>query len=56
MTHPLTRAWLRRVEVGHRSSTEVEVVSGLAEGQKILLHPSNDLADGAKVTVPADTP
>jgi HlyD family secretion protein len=50
------RARVRRVEVGHRSAAEVEVLSGLAEGQEIVLHPPNDLADGAKVTVAAETP
>jgi CheY-like chemotaxis protein len=42
--------------VGHRAATEVEIVSGLVEGQKIVLHPPNDLADGAKCTVPQDAP
>jgi HlyD family secretion protein len=43
------RARLRTVEIGHRGMTEVEVVSGLEEGEQVLVHPPNDLSDGSKV-------
>lgn len=44
------KASLRKVEVGRRSLTEAEIVSGLAEGDKILVHPSEKVADGTAVT------
>jgi HlyD family secretion protein len=41
----------RRVEVaaGRRTSSEVEIRSGLNEGDVVVLHPSNELEDGATV-------
>jgi multidrug efflux pump subunit AcrA (membrane-fusion protein) len=41
----------RRVEVGagRRTSSEVEIRSGLNEGDVVVLHPSNELEDGAAV-------
>jgi HlyD family secretion protein len=37
------------VEVGHRSSRMAEIVSGLAEGDRVVLHPSDRIADGTRV-------
>ncbi len=45
------KAARRVVEVGHRSGLTAEVVSGLNEGDQVVVHPSNDLKDGAEVTV-----
>jgi HlyD family secretion protein len=45
------RAQRRKVEVGHRSGLMAEVISGLAAGEKVIPHPSNDLEDGTEVTV-----
>lgn len=42
----------REVEVGHRTDFEVEIVHGLAEQDQVILHPANEIADGAKVTTP----
>jgi HlyD family secretion protein len=39
----------REVEVGHRSQLEVEILGGLEDGEEIILHPSNQIADGASV-------
>lgn len=43
------RAELRRIEVGHRTPAEAEVLSGLAEGEQIVLHPPGEMTDGARV-------
>lgn len=44
------RCRLRPVEVGHRNDSEAEVIKGLSEGSEVILHPANDLKDGARVT------
>lgn len=43
------RAALRRVKIGQRNSLEAEVLSGLSVSDKIIVHPSDDVADGAQV-------
>jgi HlyD family secretion protein len=43
------RASARDVEVGHRNVSEAEVLSGLTEGEQVIVHPSNEVADGARV-------
>ena len=43
------RAKLRDVEIGHRNETEVEILSGLAQGEDIILHPGNQISDGVRV-------
>jgi HlyD family secretion protein len=42
------RARRRPVTVGHRNSIEAEV-EGLAEGQRVVLHPPDTLEDGARI-------
>jgi HlyD family secretion protein len=37
------------VEIGHQTGQESEVVSGLAEGLRVVLHPGDALADGVRV-------
>ena len=43
------RAKMKDVEIGHRNESEAEIVSGLAEGEFVIVHPSNELSDGARV-------
>lgn len=39
------------VTVGHRSESEVEIVSGLALGAEVAVHPGDRVKDGARVAV-----
>jgi HlyD family secretion protein len=39
----------RRVDVGHRNALEAEIRNGLDVGQKVILHPSNNIKDGVAV-------
>lgn len=43
------RARLRPVTLGQRNETEVQVLEGLAEGEPLVLHPPDTLADGERV-------
>jgi HlyD family secretion protein len=42
-------ARLREVELGHRGETHVEVLAGLDEGERIIVHPSDSVEDGGQV-------
>ena len=44
------RARLRSVETGHRTAAEVEILKGIAAGERVVLHPPNELRDGARVS------
>jgi HlyD family secretion protein len=44
-------ARLATIELGERNHTMAHVVSGLAEGQRVVLHPPDTLADGGRVRV-----
>jgi HlyD family secretion protein len=48
------KARLRLVELGRRNSQHSEVTKGLAIGDKVILHPSDQMADGVAVA-PAAT-
>ena len=37
------------IEIGHRSQSHAEVLSGLQEGQAVILHPSDRVIDGVAV-------
>ena len=39
----------RSVEIGHQAALNAEVLSGLAAGDVVIVHPPEDLADGALV-------
>jgi HlyD family secretion protein len=41
---------LREIETGHRNAYEAEVLKGLKEKDSVVLHPSNQLSDGIRVT------
>jgi HlyD family secretion protein len=43
------RARQRVIEIGHRNQTEVEILKGISEGSEVILHPSNQMRDGARV-------
>lgn len=43
------KAIRREVEIGHRSQFEAEVLSGIDEGAAVIVHPTNQIDDGARV-------
>ena len=43
------RARLRKVRVGHRGDAEAEILSGLREGEPVIVFPSDQVADGVLV-------
>jgi HlyD family secretion protein len=43
------RAELRRVEIGRRNGVAAEVVGGLREGERVVLHPSDRVVGGALI-------
>ncbi|MGB5589394.1 MAG: HlyD family efflux transporter periplasmic adaptor subunit, partial [Gammaproteobacteria bacterium] len=43
------QAQLREIGVGRRSGLEVQVLTGLESGQAVIVHPSDDVADGVRV-------
>jgi HlyD family secretion protein len=45
------RAKKRPVRIGHRSADETEVLSGLAAGDRVILHPGDRVEEGARVEV-----
>ena len=44
------KARLTKVEIQHNSGVAAEIRSGLSQGQKVIIHPPDAVADGAKVT------
>lgn len=42
-------AELREVEVGHRSVEKAEVLSGLSEGESVIMFPTDQIEDGVEV-------
>ena len=45
----LSRARLRRIEIGRRSGDSVQILSGLDESETVVLHPSDKIAEGVRV-------
>ena len=43
------KANLRRVELGERNGLAAEVLGGIAEGDQVLVHPSDKISDGVMV-------
>ena len=37
------------VQIGHRNHRSAEIVSGLAEGDRVVLHPSDRVTNGARI-------
>ena len=44
------RARLQRVKVGQMSETEVEITGGLQPNDRVLVHPSDQVHDGVRIT------
>ncbi len=45
-----TVARSKKVEIGRRSESHVEVLTGLSPGQHVIVHPSDKLRDGSEIT------
>jgi len=45
------RAKTRTVEIGRRNGLAAQLVSGLAEGETVILHPGDTVAEGKKVSI-----
>lgn len=43
------KAELRRLQINHRNGLTAEVVSGLAEGEMVIVHPDESIKDGSRV-------
>lgn len=43
------RAQTRLVKIGHRNARVAEIVSGLSDGERVVLHPSDRISDGVAV-------
>jgi HlyD family secretion protein len=43
------RARLRSVRIGRRNGTDAEVLEGLREGERVVLYPTDNVEDGARV-------
>ncbi len=44
-----SRAYERKVTVGHRTGLAAEITSGLTEGERVILHPNEFVKDGIRV-------
>jgi HlyD family secretion protein len=44
------RAWTRPVHIGHRNNRFAEVLSGLTAGNQVVVHPSDRIVDGSRIT------
>ena len=45
------RASRRDVKIGHRSDLEAEVLDGLREGERVIVHPGNELTDASRIRI-----
>jgi HlyD family secretion protein len=43
------RAVSRIVQVGHRTTTEAEILGGLREGERVILYPGDRVSEGTRV-------
>ena len=43
------RAELRHVSIGRRSNLDAEVLDGLVEGERVLMHPSDRVQHGVRI-------
>jgi HlyD family secretion protein len=42
------------LQIGHRNEADTEVVSGLSEGQQVVLFPSDLIVDGVRLAARAE--
>lgn len=45
------RAYIRKVETGHRNGLSAEILSGIAQGEPVIAHPDEAIRDGTRVKV-----
>ena len=45
------RAVTRMVEIGRRNNSSAQVLSGLSAGDRVVLHPSDRVSDGASIRI-----
>ncbi len=45
------KAHEQRITIGHMNDTEAEVLSGMKQGDMVIVHPGNDVIEGVKVAV-----
>ena len=45
------RARRRAVQIGHHGEFDVEVIGGLEANERVIVHPPNELNDGALVRI-----
>jgi HlyD family secretion protein len=45
------RVRLQAVQIGQRNDRDAQILQGLSEGQRVVVHPTDTLADGARVAV-----
>lgn len=45
------RARLRGIRIGHRNPSEVEILAGLKPGETVVVHPGDQVKDGARIEV-----
>jgi len=50
------RAKARPVEIGRRNGLAAQLLSGLKEGETVILHPGDTVEDGKKVRARETTP
>jgi HlyD family secretion protein len=50
------RARLREVQIGRRNGTQAQVLSGLSDGELVVVHPSDSIADKTRIRRRAVTP
>ncbi len=43
------RAAQRRIEIGRRGSLQAQVLAGLSEGERVIVHPDDTIEDGVRV-------
>jgi len=43
------KARLRKISIGHRNGLAAEVISGIAEGDEVIVHPDDAVKDGVRI-------